>query len=138
MSTFLRRLFSSTASPFDRLTQPQREAIIDLLNFCMCADEKLLLEEEITLDDEVQDLSWDPAVDFWTFATQSRERAKAAVATPETRQAALTSISDRLQTADARINVLGLCHKVFHSDGEFAPMERTVFQEIKRAFGLPE
>jgi tellurite resistance protein len=137
MSTFLRRLFSSTASPADGLTQPKREAIVDLLNFCMCADEKLLLDEMITIDDEIQGFSWDPAVDFMTFATQSRERAMVAVATPETRQTALASISDRLQTTEAKTNALDLCQKVFHSDGEYAPVERSVFQEIKHAFGWP-
>jgi hypothetical protein len=137
MSSFLRRLFSTTASPSDGLNQPQREAILDLLNFCMCADEKLLVEEVITIDDEVQALSWDPAVDFWKFAAQSRERASAAVATPEARQAALASISDRLQTAEAKTNAIGLCQKVFHADGDFAQVERTVFLEIKRAFGWP-
>jgi uncharacterized tellurite resistance protein B-like protein len=137
MSTFLRRLFSTTASPSDGLAQPQREAIIGLLNFCMCADEKLLVDEMITIDDEVQALSWDPAVDFWAFATQSRERAKTAVATLETRQTALDSISNRLQTAEAKTNAIGLCQKVFHADGEFAQVEQTVFLEIKRAFGWP-
>ncbi|HUG09478.1 MAG TPA: hypothetical protein VMM36_00605 [Opitutaceae bacterium] len=137
MSTFLRLLFSSTASPADGLAQSQREAIIDLLNFCMCADAKLLVDEVITIDDEVQRLSWDPAVDFWKFATQSREHAIAAVATPETRQTALVSISNRLQTVEAKTNAIGLCQKVFHADGDFAPVERAVFLEIKHAFGLP-
>jgi len=138
MSTFLRRLFSTTANPADGLIQPQREAVIDLLNFCMCADQKLLLDEEITLDDEIQGFSWDPAVDFMKFATQSRERAKLAVATPEMRHDALASISRRLQTTEAKTNALDLCQKVFHADGEYAPVERTVFAEIKRAFGWPE
>lgn len=137
MSTFLRRLFSTTSSPADGLAQPQREAIIDLLNFCMCADDKLLLDEVITIEDETQILSWDPAVDFMTFATRSRERAQAAIATPETRQAALASISDRLRTSEAKTNALDLCQKVFQADGDFAPVERSVFQEIKRAFGWP-
>jgi hypothetical protein len=138
MSTFLRRLFSTTANPADGLTQPKREAFIDLLNFCMCADEKLLLDEVITIEDETQVFSWDPAVDFMTFAAQSLERAKAAVATLESRHAALAFISNRLETVEAKSSALDLCEKVFHADGEFAPVERTVFQEIKRAFGLQE
>ena len=138
MSAFLRRLFSSDASPADGLTQPKREAIIDLLNFCMCADQKVLMEEEITIDDEIQGFSWDPSVDFRTFAAQSLERAKAAVATPESRRIALASISDRLESPEAMEGALVLCHKVFKADGEYAPVEREVFQEIKRAFGLRE
>lgn len=138
MSTFLRRLFSTTASPSDGLTQPKREAIIDLLNLCMCADKKLLLDEVVTIDDEIQAFCWDPAVDFMTFATQSRERAKAAATNPETRRPALASIADRLQTTETKSNALGLCQKVFHADGEYAPVERSVFREIKHAFGLPE
>jgi hypothetical protein len=63
--------------------------------------------------------------------------AKTAVATLETRQTALDSISNRLQTAEAKTNAIGLCQKVFHADGEFAQVEQTVFLEIKRAFGWP-
>ena len=138
MSSFLRRLFSSDASPADGLTQHQREAIIDLLNFCMCTDGKVLLDEEITIDDEIQEFCWDPSVDFRTFAAQSLERARAAVATPETRRIALDSISDRLETPGAKEGALVLCHKVFKADGDYAPVERGVFLEIKRAFGLRE
>jgi uncharacterized tellurite resistance protein B-like protein len=138
MSTFLRRLFSTAANPADGLSQSQREAIIDLLNFCMCADSKLKPSEAITIEDEISGFDWDPAVDFELFVVRSLERASSAMSTPEARQAALASISDRLQTTEARSNALDLCPKVFHADGEFAPEERTVFIEIKRAFGRPE
>jgi len=136
MSSFFRRLFSSTAAPADGLTQAKREALIDLLNFCMCADKKLLVDEEITIGDELQVFSWDPSVDIWKFTAASRERAISAVMTPETRQAALASISLRLESAEAKSTALDLCEKVFRADGEFAQVEQVVFQEIKQAFGL--
>ena len=35
MPSLIRKLFHKSEAPNDGLTQPQREAIVDLLNYCM-------------------------------------------------------------------------------------------------------
>ena len=138
MSNFFSRLFSPVASPIDGLSQTQRGAIVDLLNFCMCVDQELTPAESSAIANEVAAFDWDPAVDFESFAARSLEEARAAMATAGTRQSALASISDQLASTETKTQALALCQQLVQADGEFAPTERTVFVEIKRAFGWPE
>jgi len=137
MSKFPGRLFSPVATPTDGLSQAQREAMVDLLHFCMCADQELLPAETDAIADETAGFNWDPAIDFSLFAGRSLEHAYGATATPESRQAALASISERLTSTEMKTQALELCQQVFLADGQFAPAERAVFLEIKRAFGWP-
>jgi len=46
MPSLIRKLFHKSEAPNDGLTQPQREAIVDLLNYCMYADNLVFLAEE--------------------------------------------------------------------------------------------
>src|ERR1043166_8170816 len=46
MPSLIRKLFHKSEAPKDGLTQPQREAIVDLLNYCMYADNSVFLAEE--------------------------------------------------------------------------------------------
>ncbi|HUG12371.1 MAG TPA: hypothetical protein VMM36_15245 [Opitutaceae bacterium] len=138
MSNFFSRLFSPVASPTDGLSQTQRGAIVDLLHFCMCADQELTPAESNAIAGEVAAFDWDPAVDFDSFAARSLEKARAAMATAATRESALASISDQLASTETKTQALALCQELFQADGEFAPAERAVFVEIKRAFGWPE
>ena len=39
MPSLIRKLFHKSEAPNDGLTQPQREAIVDLLNYCMYAEQ---------------------------------------------------------------------------------------------------
>jgi tellurite resistance protein len=59
------------------------------------------------------------------------------VAAPETRQATLNEISGRLVSTETKTRALALCPQLFRADGEFTPVERAVFVEIKQAFGWP-
>lgn len=138
MGRLLPRIFSPGASPTDGLSQAQREAIVDQLHFCMCADQELLPSKSGEIAHEVSGFNWDPAVDFEAFAEKSKDRARAAVADPGMRKAVLASVAERLATTEMMTRGLELCVNVFKVDGEFAPEERTVFHEIKRAFGWPD
>jgi hypothetical protein len=46
MPSLIRKLFHKSEAPKDGLTQPQREAIVDLLNYCMYADNLIFLAED--------------------------------------------------------------------------------------------
>jgi hypothetical protein len=103
----------------------------------MCADHRLLPVESEAIVQEVTTFNWEPAIKFDLFAARSLERAQAAVNSAETRKLALDDIAGRLATTENKTRAVTLCPHVFLADGEFAPAERAVFVEIKRAFGWP-
>ena len=138
MSTLFSRLFSTATPPTDGLYQSTREAIVDLLYFCMCADLRLLPVESAMIESQVSTFNWEPTTPFETFAQQSLARAQAAIATAESRQAILIEIEQRLATTETKTRAVALCPQVFRADGEYAPAERSIFLEIKRAFGWPD
>ena len=53
MPSLIKKLFHKSEAPKDGLTQPQREAIVDLLNYCMCADNLVFLAEDRLIADTV-------------------------------------------------------------------------------------
>lgn len=138
MSSWLSRLFKSSRAPRDGFTQPQREALIDLLNLGMSADGKFRLSEERILDAEVARLDWQSEVSVAEFAAGSLERAIAARERPETTQALIASINDRLATPALRARALALCRQLFVSDGEFAASELALFESLAKTVGWNE
>jgi hypothetical protein len=71
MSSLIRKLFHKSEAPKDSLTQPQREAIVDLLNYCMYADNLVFLAEDRLIADTVAKFNWDPKVPFDQFDARS-------------------------------------------------------------------
>jgi len=97
MPSLIRKLFHKSEAPKDGLTQPQREAIVDLLNYCMYADNLVMLAEDRLIADTVAKFSWDPkAVPFDQFAVRSIDNARNARESQVYRDKFLTSIGDRL------------------------------------------
>ena len=80
MPSLIRKLFhkSDASSQNDGLTQPQREAIVDLLNYCMYADNFVFLAEDRFITDTVAKLDWDPKVPFDYIAVRSIDNARRA------------------------------------------------------------
>ena len=103
MSNFFGRLFSTATPPTDGLSQTQREAIVDLLYFCMCADQRLLPVENTAIFNEVATFNWEPTIEFSAFAERSLAREQAAVKTPEVRKSALDEIAGRLVSTETRV-----------------------------------
>src|SRR5262252_9184633 len=72
MPSLIRKLFHKSEAPNDGLIQPQREAIVDLLNYCMYADNLVMLAEDRLIADTVAKFNWDPeAVPFDQFDARS-------------------------------------------------------------------
>ena len=76
MPSLIRKLFHKSEAPKDGLTQPQREAIVDLLNYCMYADNLVMLAEDRLIADTVAKFNWDPKVPFDQFAVRSIDNAR--------------------------------------------------------------
>jgi hypothetical protein len=136
MPSLLRKLFHKTEAPNDGLTQPQREAIVDLLNYCMYADNLVMLAEDRLIADTVAKFNWDPkTVPFDQFDARSVGNARNARESQGYRDQFLASIRDRLDTAAVKGKALDLCQELFVADGARSDEEDAVLQNLRALLG---
>jgi len=131
MPSLIRKLFHKTEAPNDGLTQPQREAIVDLLNYCTYADNLVFLAENRLIADTVAKFNWDPKVPFDQFDARSISNARNASESQVYRDQFLASIKDRLDTAAVKGQALDLCQELFIADGAVADEEDAVLQNLR-------
>ena len=134
MPSLIRKLFHKSEAPNDGLTQPQREAIVDLLNYCMYADNLVMLSEDRLITDTVAKFNWDSKVPFDQFVLRSTDNARNARESQVSRDQFLASIRDRLDTAAAKGQALDLCQELFVADGARSDEEDAVLQNLKKLF----
>ncbi len=134
MPSLIRKLFhkSDASAHKDGLTQPQREAIVDLLNYCMYADNLIFLAEDRLITDTVAKFNWEPKVPFDQFDVKSINYARAARDNQEYRDQFLASIRDRLGTAAVKGQALDLCQELFVADGARSDEEDAVLQNLRQ------
>ena len=131
MPSLIRKLFHKSEAPNDGLTQPQREAIVDLLNYCMYADNLVFLAEDRLITDTVAKFNWDPKVPFDQFDARSVSNARNASESQVYRDQFLASIKDRLDTAAVKGQALDLCQELFLADGAQSYEEDDALQNLK-------
>ena len=134
MPTLIKKLFrkSDASAQKDGLTQAQREAIVDLLNYCMYADNLVFLAEDRLIADTVAKFNWDPKVPFDQFDARSISNARNARENRAYRDQFLASINRRLGTATVKGQALDLCHELFVADGARSDEEDAVFQNLRK------
>ena len=132
MSGLFRKLFHKEETPRDGLNQPQREAIVDLLNYCMYADNFVFLAEDRFITDTVAKFNWDSKVPFDQFVLRSTDNARNARESQVYREKFLASIRDRLETAAVKGKALDLCQQLFVADGARSDEEEDVFQNLRK------
>jgi len=131
MPSLLKKLFHKSEAPNDGLTQPQREAIVDLLNYCMYADNLVMLAEDRLIADTVARFNWDPKIPFDQFDARSVGNARNARESQVYRDQFLASIRDRLDTAAVKGKALYLCQELFLADGAQSDEEDAVLQNLR-------
>jgi uncharacterized tellurite resistance protein B-like protein len=134
MASLLQKLFHRSEAPNDGLTQPQREAIVDLLNYCMYADNLVMLAEDRLISDTVKKFDWDSKVPFDQFALRSIDKARNARESQVHREKFLGSIKDRLDTPAVKTKALDLCQELFLADGAQSEEEDEVLQNLRPLF----
>jgi uncharacterized tellurite resistance protein B-like protein len=132
MPSLIRKLFGKSEAPNDGLTQSQREAIVDLMNYCMYADNLVMLSEDRLITDTVAKFNWDSKVPFDQFVLRSTDNARNARESQVYRDRFLASIRDRLDTAAAKGQALGLCQELFVADGARSDEEEDVLQNLRK------
>src|SRR5881397_2914614 len=131
MPSLIRKLFHKSEALKDGLTQPQREAIVDLLNYCMYADDLVFLAEDRLITDTVAKFNWDPKIPFDQFDARSISNARTATENQEYREEFLAWIRDRLGTAAVKEEALELCQELFLADGARSDEEDAVLQNLR-------
>jgi hypothetical protein len=132
MPSLIRKLFRKSEAPRDGLTQPEREAIVDLLNYCMYADNSVFLAEDRLITDTVARFNWDPKIPFDQFDARSIRNARNARESQVYRDQFLASIKERLGTAVVKRRALDLCQELFLADGSRSDEEDAVLQNLKQ------
>src|SRR5206468_12331263 len=117
MPSLIRKLFHKSEAPKDGLTQPQREAIVDLLNYCMYADNLIFLAEDRLITDMVAKFNWDPKLPFDQFDVRSFGNARSATENQWYRDQSSSSLRDRLGTAAVKGQALDMCQELVVADG---------------------
>jgi len=131
MPSLIRELFHKPEAVKDGLTQPQREAIVDLLNYCMYADNLVMLAEDRLIADTAAKFNWESKTPFDQFDARSTSNARNARDSQVYRDKFLTSIKDRLGTAAVRGKALDLCQELFLADGAQSEEEEEVLQNLR-------
>jgi hypothetical protein len=134
MPSLIRKLFHKSEAPAqkDGLTQPQREAMVDLLNYCMYADNFVFLAEDRFITDTVAKFNWDSKVPFDQFVVRSIDNARNATENQGYKDRFLASINDRLGTDAVKAQALDLCRELFVADGSRSDEEEDVFQKLRK------
>jgi uncharacterized tellurite resistance protein B-like protein len=132
MSFSFSRLFNQTSAVNDGLTQPEREAIADLLHYCLYADNHIALAETEVLESIISTLSWDPNSSFASFEGRSVAAARAAKEDASAREEFLKSIRARLTEAEVRTLAFDLCKQLFVADGVQSDKETVVLARIQQ------
>ena len=131
MPSLIRKLFHKSEAPKDGLIQAQREAIVDLLNYCMYADDRVFLAEDRLIADTVAKFNWDPKIPFDQFDARSIGNARNARESQVYRDQFLASIRDRLDTAAVKGQAMDLCQELFLADGARSEEEDAVLQNLR-------
>jgi len=115
----------------DGLTQSQREAIVDLLNYCSYVDRDISESEEIVIDNLENQLDWDHNMDFDYYVDKSISIARKAI---ESKDEALflEQIGTRLDSPTSRATAIALCEKLIKADGRATANESAILSSIKK------
>jgi len=103
-----------------------------LMNYCMYADNLVMLAEDRLITDTVKKFNFDSKVPFDQFALRSIDNARNARESQVYREKFLGSIKDRLDTAAVKGKALDLCQELFVADGSRSDEEEDVFQNLRQ------
>jgi uncharacterized tellurite resistance protein B-like protein len=118
------------------LTQPQREAVFDLLLLGMYADGNLKLVENAGVYALTEQLGWESYQDRSEYSDTAIARVRAANETEASTAVFLTHVSERLGSDDVRKLALGLLTKLIEADHQAAESEAGFYQKAQAIFGV--
>lgn len=137
MPSILQKLiFADAKTANDGLTQPEREAIVDALHYCMYADGNIALAETKVVADWNETLNWDPNLPFSTYEPRSIAAARLALENFDNRAAFIFSIVKRIQSEKSGDTLLRLCRKLADADGRRTDGEWAFITSLNNALAI--
>lgn len=135
MPTFLSKLFKSSSAPKDGLSQAEREAIVDLLLYCMYADSNIAQAEADLVADSLAKFDWASGTSIDYYESQATARVRKAKDDPGALADFLTSIQTRLTSKSSRLRALELARKLFLADGTKSDREAALEGTLRKLLG---
>jgi len=128
----LKNLFRKQPAPSDGLTQGQREAIVDLLNYCSFIDHDISAAEGELIDNLGHQFHWDAKIDFDYYVNKSIGVVRGILESVDSQRDFLAGIAKRLDSKQSRATALSLADKIFKSDGRVTPEESETYQAFRK------
>ena len=130
----LKKWFRAAPTSRDGLTQPQREAIVDLLNYCSLVDRNIADSEDVAIDELESQLDWDHKTDFDYYVNKSIGAVRRAIESKD-EPYFLQEIRKKLDSKQSRETAIALCEKLIKADGRVSAEESATFTAIKASLG---
>lgn len=131
MLAFLQKLFKGGSG--DGLNQPQREAIVDLLVFCMYSDRTVSLAEDQLIQRRLEAMDWEAVGSIDNYYDRAVTRVRDILGSEEARRSFLDRIAERLGDQGTREKAFQLSHQIFLSDGNESQEEQELEKELRTA-----
>jgi hypothetical protein len=122
---------SASTAKDDGLTQGEREAIVDLLNFCSFVDHDISDAEERIIDGLEEKLNWDQSKDFDYYVNKSVGFVREFIESKDD-EYFFEEVSKRLISRDSRKLGVSLSERLLRADGELKPEEVAALDKIKK------
>ena len=124
-------VFRSSPKTADGLSQAAREAIVDLLHYCMYADKHIAAREDEFIEATARKLDWDPSISYESYEAKSSGAVTRALSDQTVRREFLQSLKTRLGDARERQLALDLANQLMKVDGTKSESESAVLTELK-------
>ena len=118
------------------LTQPQREATLDLLLLGIYADGAIRLSENERIYELLSSYGWESYQDAREYSQTAVSRARGALETPDALTVFLAGISARLADEGMKKLALALLAQLIEADNTATESEADFYQTAKTAFGV--
>lgn len=132
MIEYFQKLFKS-GSASDGLSQSQREAIVDLLVFCMYSDSTVSLAEDQLIQRRLEAMDWRAVETIQQYYDHAVTRVRDIPSSDEARSSFLERVAQRLEDKPTREKAFQLSHQLFLSDGEESADEQALEKELRAA-----
>ncbi|MGJ8653667.1 MAG: hypothetical protein ACSHX8_10375 [Opitutaceae bacterium] len=132
---FLEKLFSADegSSLHPSVTQPEREAIIDLLLLGIYIDGHLSLAETSEFDNAADSLGWDSSTGPSIYISNATDRVRNARTSEDAVAELISFVGQRLTSAGSKERALVLLNRLLTADGK-TEKEKAFFEQVETSF----
>jgi hypothetical protein len=115
------------------MTQPQREALIDLLHFALLADSHVSLKEDSSLSTAIDNIGWDSPRPRDIHMLNSISRARRATESDEAGSDFIRMRALQFETSESQLEAVTALNTLMSSDG-ISPEESAFINLLRTNF----